>query len=33
MPLLARTLQDAFYPELWEVRNRLTDLANQQGLR
>lgn len=30
MQVLERTLGDAFYPELWQVRNQLTDLANQQ---
>ena len=33
MEVLARTLNDVFYPELWEVRNKLTDIANEQGLR
>lgn len=33
MELLARTLQDVFYPELWEVRNRLTQIADEQGLK
>jgi len=33
MEILARTLNDVFYPELWEVRNKLTDIANEQGLR
>lgn len=27
MDILGRTLQDVFYPELWEVRNQLTQLA------
>lgn len=31
MNLLARTLSDTFYPELWEVRNQLTQIANEQG--
>jgi tryptophan 2,3-dioxygenase len=31
MEILERTLKDAFYPELWEVRNRLTEIANEQG--
>lgn len=31
MNVLARTLQDVFYPELWEVRNQLTQLADAQG--
>ncbi|HEX4205826.1 MAG TPA: tryptophan 2,3-dioxygenase family protein [Ktedonobacteraceae bacterium] len=29
MPLLERTLKDTFYPKLWEVRNTLTQRANQ----
>jgi len=33
MEILARTLNDVFYPELWEVRNKLTTIANEQGLR
>ncbi len=33
MEILARTLNDVFYPELWEVRNQLTTIANEQGLR
>jgi len=33
MEILARTLNDVFYPELWEIRNKLTDIANEQGLR
>jgi tryptophan 2,3-dioxygenase len=28
MTMLERTLRDVFYPELWEVRNRLTQIAN-----
>src|SRR6184192_1219381 len=28
MTMLERTLKDVFYPELWEVRNRLTQIAN-----
>ena len=31
MEMLERTLKDVFYPELWEVRNRLTHVANEQG--
>ena len=31
MQLLERTLKDVFYPELWEVRNQLTQIANEQG--
>ncbi len=31
MDVLERTLRDAFYPELWEVRNQLTRLADAQG--
>ncbi len=31
MEMLERTLKDVFYPELWEVRNQLTQIANQQG--
>ena len=33
MELLERTLKDVFYPELWEVRNELTKIADEQGLR
>jgi len=33
MEILERTLKDVFYPELWVVRNQLTDIANEQGLR
>jgi tryptophan 2,3-dioxygenase len=33
MEVLARTLNDVFYPELWEIRNQLTTIANEQGLR
>ncbi|HLG61665.1 MAG TPA: tryptophan 2,3-dioxygenase family protein [Ktedonosporobacter sp.] len=28
MTMLERTLKDSFYPELWEVRNKLTQIAN-----
>ncbi len=33
MTMLERTLRDAFYPELWEVRNELTKIADNQGMR
>ena len=33
MEMLERTLRDAFYPELWEVRNQLTKIADEQGLK
>lgn len=33
MEILRQTLQDAFYPELWEVRNQLTHIADAQGMR
>ncbi len=33
MEVLERTLRDMFYPELWEVRNRLTKIADEQGLK
>lgn len=33
MELLARTLQDKFYPELWEIRNDLTKIADEQGMK
>ena len=33
MELLERTLKDVFYPELWEVRNKLTQIADEQGLK
>jgi len=33
MELLERTLKDVFYPELWEVRNQLTRIADEQGLK
>jgi tryptophan 2,3-dioxygenase len=32
MPQLERTIHDVFYPELWELRNRLTLAAQEQGL-
>lgn len=32
MELLGKTLQDSFYPALWEVRNTLTRIANEQNL-
>ncbi len=32
MDMLERTLKDVFYPEVWEVRNRLTQLAHDQGM-
>lgn len=32
MDVLARTLHDSFYPELWEVRNQLTQAADAQGM-
>jgi len=31
MAMLERTLRDAFYPELWEVRNQLTQIANGES--
>ncbi len=33
MAVLERTLRDMFYPELWEVRNQLTKIADEQGLK
>src|SRR5436309_60151 len=33
MEMLERTLKDVSYPELWEVRNQLTTIADQQGLK
>lgn len=33
MEVLERTLRDMFYPELWEVRNQLTKIADEQGLK
>ncbi len=33
MEILERTLKDRFYPELWEVRNQLTQIADKQGLK
>ena len=33
MEILERTLRDVFYPELWEVRNQLTKIADEQGLK
>jgi len=33
MEILERTLRDKFYPELWEVRNQLTKIADEQGLK
>jgi tryptophan 2,3-dioxygenase len=32
MEMLERTLRDCFYPELWEVRNQLTQIADSQGM-
>lgn len=32
MNLLEHTLKDVFYPELWEARNRLTQIAQEEGL-
>lgn len=32
MNMLERTLRDTFYPELWEVRNQLTQIADTQGM-
>lgn len=32
MTMLERTLRDMFYPELWEVRNQLTHIANERGM-
>ncbi len=31
MEMLERTLRDSFYPELWQVRNRLTQIADESG--
>jgi tryptophan 2,3-dioxygenase len=33
MEMLERTLQDKFYPDLWELRNELTKIADEQGLK
>jgi tryptophan 2,3-dioxygenase len=33
MELLELTLKDRFYPELWELRNELTKIADGQGLK
>ncbi|MDQ6661827.1 MAG: tryptophan 2,3-dioxygenase family protein, partial [Chloroflexota bacterium] len=33
MRILERTLHDVFYPELWEVRNQLTKIADEEGLK
>jgi tryptophan 2,3-dioxygenase len=33
MEILERTLKDVFYPELWEIRNQLTKIADEQGLK
>ncbi len=33
MEMLERTLKDVFYPELWHVRNQLTQIADEQGLK
>ena len=30
MEVLERTLKDMFYPELWEIRNQLTRIADEQ---
>ncbi len=29
--LLGGLIKQRFYPELWQARNRLTELANEQG--
>ena len=31
MEMLERTLKDSFYPDLWEVRNQLTRIADEAG--
>ena len=33
MEILERTLKDVFYPELWEIRNQLTKIADERGLK
>ena len=33
MEMLERTLKDSFYPELWEVRNQLTQIADERDLK
>jgi tryptophan 2,3-dioxygenase len=33
MDMLERTLRDSFYPELWDVRNQLTKIADEEGLK
>src|ERR1700693_2524181 len=33
MEILERTLRDMFYPESWEVRNQLTKIADERGLK
>ncbi len=33
MAILERTLKDAFYPQLWDVRNELTKMADERGLK
>jgi tryptophan 2,3-dioxygenase len=33
MAMLERTLKDAFYPQLWDVRNDLTRMADERGLK
>lgn len=33
MAILERTLKDMFYPQLWDVRNDLTRMADERGLK
>ena len=33
MAILEQTLKDKFYPDLWELRNQLTKIADEQGLK
>ncbi|HKF35644.1 MAG TPA: tryptophan 2,3-dioxygenase family protein [Ktedonobacteraceae bacterium] len=33
MEMLELTLKDKFYPDLWELRNQLTKIADEQGLK
>ncbi|HEV2582203.1 MAG TPA: tryptophan 2,3-dioxygenase family protein, partial [Ktedonobacteraceae bacterium] len=33
MEMLELTLKDKFYPDLWELRNQLTKIADEEGLK
>jgi tryptophan 2,3-dioxygenase len=33
MEILELTLKDKFYPDLWELRNQLTKIADEESLK